>query len=242
MKRRLILAGLAGAGLTGLADATFRWHATPRLRPALTRAHLQALAAAPPAAPRVLFLGNSMTLRHGLVERIARRAKVAGIGAGFATAAANGARLIETQQVDALELVLARGWDVLVMQDLSTVSLRAPDRWGSAHAMRVMARKAHAGAVLLYPTWAFPPGHWVYEKGGGFLSAVPEGPDSFARSITSHYGDIAARQGWVRAPVTEAMAEDPTHWLEQDLHHPNVAGTERIAGVLWQSLAPLLAA
>jgi hypothetical protein len=181
-----------------------------------------------------------MTLRHDLVERVARRSMAAGSDVEFAVAAANGARLVETARIDALAPVLARGWDVLVMQDLSTVSLRAPDRWGSARAMRVMAQTAGAPAVLLYPTWAFPPGHWVYERGGGFMAATPENPAAFAQSITDHYDRIARSRGWVRAPVTEAMAPDPTRWLEKDLHHPNAAGAARIAEVLWQSIRPLL--
>ena len=136
--------------------------------------------------------------------------------------------------------MLARGWDVLVLQDFSTVSLRAPDRWGSEYAMRKMARAARARSVLLYPTWAFPPKHHVYRSGGGRFSDVPANPAEFTASIVAHYQGIADQHGWVRAPITEAMAPGSAKWLESDQHHPNAAGSAHIAQALWQSLAPLL--
>ena len=244
MRRRGVLLGgmavLAGGAAT--ATATFRWHTAPRREPALTDMHLAALRDRPPGTgPRVLFVGNSMTLRHDLPRAVAARAVAAGNPLQVATAAARGARLVETWRIEAFRAVLKGGWDVLVLQDFSTTCLRVPDRWGSVRAMRAMVRAARPQAVLLYPTWAFPPRHSVYQQGAGLLSRPPEDPAAFARCITAHYAGIAQAEGWVRAPVTEALQPDATPWLEEDLHHPTPAGTERIAGVLWQSLAPLLA-
>jgi hypothetical protein len=182
-----------------------------------------------------------MTLHNDLPRAVAARAATAGDPLQVATAAARGARLVETWRIEAFRAVLEVGWDVLVLQDFSTTCLRAPDRWGSVRAMRAMVQAARPQAVLLYPTWAFPSGHSVYQRGAGLLSRPPEDPAAFARCITAHYAGIAQAEGWVRAPVTEAMQPDATPWLKADLHHPNPAGTDRIVGVLWQSLRPLLA-
>lgn len=245
MRRRKVFLGLAvGAAtlpLMGAAAATFRWHSQPRRVPYLTDAHLLELRNRPAGAgPRVLFVGNSMTLRHDLPGAVAALAAADGVALQVAVAAARGSRLIETWQVDPFRAVLDLGWDVLVLQDFSATCLRATDRWGSAYAMRMMAQAARAGGVLLYPTWAFPPRHRIYREGAGVLTHRPAGPEAFAQCITAHYAGIAEAQGWTRAPVTEALQPDATRWLEADLHHPNPQGTARIAAVLWQSLQALL--
>jgi len=244
MKRRVMLLGgslLTGMVLSGGAAATFRWHAHPRRNPHLSDPHLRRLYDLPTGPEtRVLFVGNSMTLRHDLPVKVAAKAAQAGIALQIGSAAARGARLVETWRIDAFRAVLERGWDVLVLQDFSTTCLRAPDRWGSAYAMRQMARAARAQAVILYPTWAFPSAHRVYEQGAGPLSRPPADPDAFAACIIAHYDAAAQTEGWVRAPVTEALHSDTALWLEDDLHHPSPVGTERIAEVLWQSLRPLL--
>lgn len=244
MRRRQIIAGSVAAlavPLSGAAFATLRWHASPRRTPYLTDAHLQKLRDLRSGPEqRVLFVGNSMTLQHDLPAAVADLAVAEGYRLQVGTAAARGARLVETWRIDAFLAVLEQGWDVLVLQDFSTTCLRAPDRWGSAFAMREMARAARASEVLLYPTWAFPPRHSVYLKGAGAFSNPPADPAAFARCITAHYAGIAQARGWVYAPVTEAMGPDATPFLEDDLHHPNGNGTALIAATLWDRLRPLL--
>lgn len=235
MRRRAFFAGLGGLTLAGGAF-TFRWHSFPQRKPLLTNAHLQGLINIPLSTPRVLFIGNSMVLNHDLPARVANRAAREGVGLQVVTAAARGARLIETQRIGALGPVLDLGWDALILQDFSTVSLRAPDRWGSVYAMRTLARRAKASAVLLYPTWAPPASHRIYHGGGPLGGVTPQDPADFAARITAHYDGIAEVEGWRRAPVTEAMAPDPTDWLNPDLHHLNAVGADHVAGVLWDSL------
>lgn len=238
-RRGLVAGGLAGLALAGgLAGAGFslRWHATPRRRPYLTEDHLQGLLALPAAQRRVLFVGNSFTLRHDVPGQVARRATVP---LQIAVAAANGARLVETWRIGAFRAVLRAGWDVLVLQDFSTTVLRAPDRWGAAYAMRAMAAEAGQGtAVLLYPNWAPPQGHPVYR--GGRLAARSASRDAFAARLTAFYGGMAAREGWVRAPVTEALHGDIRLYSDPDGHHLSPAGAARVADVLWQELRGLL--
>lgn len=244
VKRRTFIG--AGALLTataalGVGSAlTLRWHVTPRRTEKLTAAHLNSLYDLPVGeGPRVLFVGNSMILRHDLPMRVGRLAAEAGVKLHVGVAAARGARLIETWQIGAFREVLAEGWDILVLQDFSTTCLRTADRWGSVAAMRDMAGMSGA-EVVLYPTWAFPPGHRVYTQGGGWLSQTPAGPNDFAHCILTHYGGIAEEMGWLRAQVTEAFQPDATPWLEPDLHHPNVQGSDLIASEIWKSLQILV--
>lgn len=252
--------GLAGGGL-GAAGLTLRWHKTPRTTPFLTEAHLQTLAALPRgAAPRVLFVGNSFTLMHDIPAQVAALAAAEGQPLSVGMAAANGARLIETWRLPAFRAALDLGWDLLVLQDFSATALRAPDRWGSRLAMRRMARRSGARAGVLYPTWAFPPGHRTYAGGAGFGAAVPADPAAYAAAITAHYSAAAADLGWPRAPVTEAFGPGTSGtgdlgtgdlgtgafgtgaapYLGSDQHHLNAAGAARVAQLIWQSLAPLL--
>lgn len=242
--RRAVVTGLAlSAGLGaagGTAALTFRWHSRPRRGPFLTEAHLRQLQAMPPAPARVLFVGNSFTLMHDIPGQVAAAAQAAGVPVQIGLAAAYGARLIETWRIDSFRAVLATGWDVLVLQDFSATVLRAPDRWGAAHAMRGMARASGAGAVLLYPNWALPEGHRVYRDGGGFLAAPPADRADFAARITDFYGGLAAREGWRRVPVTEAFQADISLYTGKDGHHLNAAGARRVSALIWENLRAVL--
>lgn len=236
-----LILGLGGgvALAAGAGGLTFRLHTTPRRIPFLTPDHLEELTQMPPARPRLLFVGNSMTHMHDLPARVAAAAARDGVALQIGVAAANGARLIETWRLPAFRHMLSQGWDVLVPQDFSTTCLRVPDRWGSAYAIRSMARQAQAGAVVLYPTWAFPIQHRVYRERSSILSATPSTPEDFADRIIAHYASLAHIEGWVRAPVTEAMQPDPTPYLADDKHHLNPDGAALVADILWQSLRDL---
>ena len=141
MRRRgVLIGGLAAGGLAlGGAGAAFRWHATPRRFPYLQDEHLQSLLSLPPTPRRVLFVGNSFTHHHDMPAQVAALAAAEGVSLQVAVAAANGARLIETWRIPVFRDLLLEGWDALVLQDLSTMVLRAPDRWGAEFAMRAMA-------------------------------------------------------------------------------------------------------
>ena len=236
------MTGLTAAGGAALASTgmTFRWHKTPRHRPFLTKAHLENLHGKSGHAPRVLFVGNSFTLMHDIPARVAQLAHQADQPIDANTAAAHGARLVETWRIPAFREALDASWDLLVLQDFSATALRAPDRWGSRYAMQAMSERAQVRRGLLFPTWAFPSGHRFYQDGAGFGAHRPDDPAMFARAITNHYNAAATQLGWVRAPVTEALAPDATPWVQEDLHHLNALGAARVAAVLWNALRPLL--
>ena len=233
--------GALGAAAIGAGGAgIFRLHATPRRRPFLTDAHLNALDASALPEPRLLFIGNSMVLRGDLPARVVARAAADGQSLGVATAAAEGARLIETWRIETFREMLTREpWDAVVVQDFTKTPLRAIDRAGSAFAIRAIARAAAPAHLLLYPPFPAAAGNAVY-RDAGRLTAVPESPEDYARRSTAHYAALAGGR------IT--VVHVPSRWLEEgeagfyapDGHHPSEAGSDFIAGVIWDHLRFIL--
>ncbi len=243
MSRRYVLSGLACAlavGSAGAAAATLRWHASPRRAPYLTDAHLRGLALPAGDGPRVLFIGNSMLLRHDVPGRVAAAAAREGITLRPALAAAQGARLIETLRIDALEDVMRPGlWEALVLQDFTKTPLRAVDRWGSACAIKAMARRVAPTPVLLAPPWPARAGANVY-AGAGFLTDEPASPEEYATRTMAHYSAVAR-------DISATVAPLPPRWLtaDQDLydpdgHHANPDGASLMAEVIWTTLRDII--
>ena len=153
MKRRALLSLMTGGAATGLAAAggtlTFRLHKDPRQKPFLTDDHLEGVSVRSNEAHRILFVGNSIVLNHDVPARITALAEQEGVQLNTATAAANGARLIETIRLESLNHILQPGlWDVVVLQDFTKTPLRAFDSWGSRYAMKQISRSV--GTCLLY--------------------------------------------------------------------------------------------
>ncbi|SDN62220.1 hypothetical protein SAMN05216196_1011097 [Lutimaribacter pacificus] len=239
-RRMLLLAGmgLAATGAAG-AGAVLRLHSTPRRTPLLTGAHMSELLARELSRPRVLFIGNSMLLRHDVPTRVAGLAKADGVPIGVATLAATGARLVETMRIAGIGAVLRRGWDTVVVHDFTGTPLRAVDRWGSALAIGRIARLAAPAPLLLCPPFPAATGHPVYER-AGLLARVPDGPRDFADRTMAHYGGLGH-------PVTDL----PHRWLDavgagqglyaRDGHHASVAGADFMAERIWDALRGMLA-
>lgn len=240
MNRRMMLlgaAGLAGAGLAGTGTLAFRLHRTPRRDPFLTDAHLNTLAANPGSPPRILFIGNSMVLRNDLPAQVRAEAAASGVTLATGTAAADGARLIETVRIAALEPVLTAGWDAIVVQDFTKTPLRAIDRLASARAVAWIARTAQT-PLLLYPPWPAMAGTAVY-RDAGFLTAIPEGPEDYAARTMAFYDSLGHRT----ARVPEAWLAEPdagAALYAEDGHHPNAEGTAFVARIIWSELRSLI--
>jgi hypothetical protein len=243
-----MLAGTAAAVVVAAAGvasvATFRLHRSPRQGRFLDPGYLVDLRERMQAVrgPRILFVGNSMTLRHDIPARVAALAAAEGVALSAAMAASDGARLVESVRIEALrELLSDVGWDALVLQDFTKTPLRAWDRWGAAWAAARMALRAGRPPVLLFPPWPDAPGHPVY-RSGGCLEAVPDGPDDFARRTMAFYERLAGAEGFHVAPVPPLWVETgPDRRLYgRDGHHASVAGAEFVARILWRSLSPLL--
>ena len=87
-----------------------------------------------------------------------------------------------------------------------------------------------------------PDGHRIYRGQEGLGVAVPESRADFAARITAFYGGVAERNGWVRAPVTEALHDNISLYIGDDGHHLNAQGAAQVSAVLWDSLRGVLPA
>lgn len=241
LSRRKVLYGsavsLALAGIAGVAG-TLRLHKSPHVFPHLTEEHLSDLSARNLDEPSVLFIGNSMVVQNDLPGRVAALAISEGVQLTTASASANGARLTETIRTQGLDGVLAKDWNVLVVQDFTKTPLRANDRWASARAVRHIAQTSASATILLYPPFPSAAENGVY-RDAGRLTITPTSPQDYAARTLDHYERLGHRV----APV-------PQRWLEaidagqalydRDGHHPNEAGTDLVARVIWGELKVML--
>ena len=223
--------------------ATFRWHRSPQTHPLLSDAHLEALAVAPRTGLWVLFIGNSMVLRHDVPSRLAAEAAQDGVALDTVTAAARGARLVETIRLPALDALLRPGmWDAIVLQDYTKTPLRMFDRWGSAWAIGKVVARTTPTPIVLFPPWPAAEGNVAYTDAGLFTTE-PDGPDDYAARTMDFYGRIAARHGACLAPVPQAWraaVRAGQDLYASDGHHSNPAGATLAAQVLWDCLREAL--
>ncbi len=238
-RRRALLTLLATGAVSAAAGSgamTFRVHADPRRTPYLTAAHLTELATQELPRPRVLFIGNSMILRHDVPALIASEARADGIELGTAMAAADGARLIETLRIQELDPLLTfRMWDAVVLQDFTKTPLRAFDRWGSRHAMERIGNRVAPSPVVLYPPWPATADNHVY-RDAGFLTTTPETPEDFMARQMAFYMSVAEDNGFHLANVPRAWmqaAAEGAPLFHKDGHHASPEGAALVARVLW---------
>ncbi|MEM8570594.1 MAG: SGNH/GDSL hydrolase family protein [Pseudomonadota bacterium] len=253
LDRRRLLAGLGAAAVLFAERRALAQDVKPmprRREPFLTDSYLEQLTeqyrdqAQSDGPPRVLFIGNSITLGHNVPARVAAEAASEGVKLEVALAAATGARLRETARIEGLgPLLEASNWDVLVLQDHTTTPFRALDRQSSHDTIAGLAAKARPKNVLLYPPWPRAPGHAFYSRAPQEEQDLPSGPEDFAQRTMDFYGSIARKHGFAVAPV-------PEHWLnavgqqrpvyDSDKYHASAEGADLAASVIWQSLKRLL--
>lgn len=253
LTRRLLLLG-AGAGAVaaagGVYTLTFTLHRPPRRDPWLEDAHLAALRAefaddGPRAGgPRVLFVGNSFTLQHDIPGQVAALAAAEGREIAAAQATAHGNRLVQTLRVPGLLPLLEEiGWDVVVLQDFSQTALRAWDRWGAARAVARMAEAAAPARIVIFPPLVGGEGHRIYRGDAGVLVDAPADPEAYTARNEAFYGALAAAGGYTLAPLSArwlAAYRGGAALYAEDVHHASAEGGRLIAGVLWETIAPLL--
>jgi hypothetical protein len=185
-----------------------------------------------------------MVLRHDVPDLVAKEASRDGVTLDVATAAARGARLVETIRLPALDALMRPGmWDAIVLQDYTGTPLRVFDRWGSAWAIgTVMARTAPT-PIVLFPPWPAAEGNRVYAHAGLFAD-TPDDPEDYADRTMAFYDRVAARHGARVALVPRAWraAVDAGQDLyAPDGHHANPAGAALVARILWDCLREVLA-
>lgn len=193
---------------------------------------------------RILFIGNSITLRHDVPARVAERAAAEGVRVEVAMAAADGARLNETAQIERLTEMLQRTrWDVLVLQDHTTTPFRSADRERSERTIETLAGLAGPGRILLYPPWPRAPGHSFYSLQQESFDTPPRDPQEFVRQTMDFYGKVAVDNGYRVAPVPERWMQalkNARPVYDADNYHASAQGADLAAGALWESLREML--
>lgn len=187
----------------------------------------------------ILMLGNSLTTRNGLPERLGEL-----LGREVAVHARGGARLAEqTNPATRLgaataEALASSGVDVLVMQEMSHRPASAPERFlASVERLAAMAREAGAEPVV-YGTWAFGAESAALRRLGLSAAEMHAAMQDALRRAARECGVAVANVGaafWERGDGAGVGAG----LLASDGVHPSAAGSELAAQVLAETVRGL---
>jgi hypothetical protein len=214
-----------------------------------------AVASLPARADDVLFIGNSFTFgatapavqkNGGVPKLFAEIAAAKGHPVTTAAVTAGGKDWAWHLAQPATEKALgSKAWTWVVLQDYSTRPTHLGHveefiRDGEAFSTRIARNSPHAG-IVLYETWARPPGAFYLMKSGF-------GPEQMMRELHESYGrlreDLAAkdpnREARV-APVGTAFARDTAKYPEinldaSDHHHATAEGYYLAALVIYETI------
>lgn len=194
-------------------------------------------------ADRVLFVGNSFTMMHGVPAQVAALAAADGRTLMVRQITAGGSSLARHLSRDQLAPVLAEGWDALVLQDVSLFALHRGAREASlASVVRIMELAGDPPTVLFVP-WPLGATHSVYSREMPGNPGWPRTPAEMAALNEAQARRMAdatgARVASVAGAWAEAMAAGQRLHARDD-HHANPEGAALAARVIWQALAPLL--
>lgn len=202
---------------------------------------LARFATAAEGAARVLFIGNSFTLEHGVARQVIEIAAAEGVTLEAGVIARGGARLHQHAADPATRAAVADiGWDALVLQDYSTEPLTAEGAGRSAQAVAGLAALTPARLVL-FATWPRQAGHAYYERPG-----APARPAEMNRVVVAHYRALTERHGAALAAVGDAFVElsasgdGPPLW-RGDGYHASREGSRVAAALLFRAIAAVLA-
>ena len=239
-RRHLLFSGgcaLLGIGVAGGAWAA-RLHESPKQSPKLTEEHLASLSESTLPSPRVLFVGNSLVLMNDLPAVVRDLAAREGRVLATGTAAAGGARLVQTVRLPGMLQAVRAGWDAVVVQDFTRTPLRLSDRWASARAVGMIARAAGPAPILLYPPWPARADHFVYRDPGP-VTVRPDDPTDYAARTMAHYQSMGRHvvpvpDAWLAAP------EEGRALYARDGLHPSKQGTALAARLIWDHLKTMI--
>ncbi|GMG83757.1 hypothetical protein LNKW23_29710 [Paralimibaculum aggregatum] len=219
----------------------------PTRRRFLSGAAALALPAVAPALPaaagqpirRVLFVGNSFLLEHGMPGRVAALAEAAGRPIDTFLVARPGATLAGHLRQKTFAEVLAWGWEAVVLQGHSLEGLTEAGRRASTAAVHAIADRTGKAALVLAVPWSRAAGHGLYADPDYDV----DGPAAMTAANTAHYRRLAAETGARLAQMaaafdTASAAGRRVH--AADGYHASPAGADLAARVIWDSLAPLL--
>jgi hypothetical protein len=226
------------------------------LRPVLVLA-LLAVASVSLRADNILFIGNSFTFAdmaplvklNGGVPALVKAIAMAKGRQVETTAVTAGGKdwsyhLAQPKTAKALE----KTWDWVVLQDFSTRPTKAGSidqfmKDGETFSDRIAAKSPKAG-IILYETWARPPGAY-FEKGEGKVLGSPEEMMSeLHQSYAKLHDDLAARNparevrvALVGTAFARCKAEFPAIQLDaSDAHHATAEGYYLAALVIYETI------
>jgi hypothetical protein len=188
---------------------------------------------------RVLFIGNSYTRFNdlpGMVESLGASAPE-GPRVDTRHETRGGFDLSNHWRRRRVRARIAHGgFDAVVLQGHSLVTLRAPGRLAE-YARRFSSRVRAAGArLVLFQTW---PRH---AQSRHYRRLAVDGPSAMFERIDAVYGEVGRELGAPVAPVGRAWLQAHREHPELVLHrrdpgtHPSVAGTYLSACVLYGTL------
>ncbi|WP_132156740.1 SGNH/GDSL hydrolase family protein [Kribbella antiqua] len=173
---------------------------------------------------RILFVGNSFTARNNLPGLLTGLAGARGIDLEHRLIQAGGASLRQHLNAGkALEAIATGGFDVVVLQEQSTLPIKSPDRFRESARDFDAAIKAAGLRTALYMTWA--------------RRNAPE----TQQALTSAYAGSAAELGATLVPVGVIWERFIKQYDEPVLHdsdnsHPALAGSYLAACVFLMAL------
>jgi hypothetical protein len=161
---------------------------------------------------RILFVGNSFTSRNNLPTLIAGLAGARGIDVDHKLISAGGASLRQHLNAGKAVAELATGYDVVVLQEQSTLPIKNPDRFRDSARDFDQAITAAGARTALYLTWA--------------RRNAPE----TQRALTEAYAGAASELGATIVPVgmvwERFLAQhDQPALHDADNSHPALAGS-----------------
>ncbi|HYD51515.1 MAG TPA: hypothetical protein VEA99_02765 [Gemmatimonadaceae bacterium] len=165
---------------------------------------------------RVLFIGNSFTARNDLPSLVAERAQARGERLEHAIVWAGGASLRRHWNAgEAAALIASSPWDVVVLQEQSTLPIKSPERFHESAALFDEAIRAAGARTALYMTWA-----------------RRHAPESWVPLVDAYLNTGLALDAFV-VPVGEAWARhpDPDSLYDRDGSHPSLEGSRLAAAV-----------
>lgn len=162
---------------------------------------------------RILFVGNSFTSNNNLPKLLKDLAGARGIEIEHKVISVGGASLRQHLNAGkALDAIANGGYDVVVLQEQSTLPIKSPDRFRESARDFHKAIAAAGARTAFYLTWA--------------RSNAPE----TQQALTSAYAGAASELGGTLIPVGMVWerflaAHDKPVLHESDNSHPTLAGS-----------------
>ncbi|HEY3563229.1 MAG TPA: hypothetical protein VGL05_37440 [Kribbella sp.] len=162
---------------------------------------------------RILFVGNSFTSNNNLPKLLKDLAAARGIEVGHKVISAGGASLRQHLNAGkALAAIASGGYDVVVLQEQSTLPIKSPDRFRDSARDFGKAIKDAGARTAFYLTWA--------------RRNAPE----TQQALTDAYAGAASELGATLIPVGMVWEKFLAKYDEPVLHesdnsHPTIAGS-----------------